>query len=317
MEDITDILSELHELAEGLAQGKIRNLALGQRKSGITGDGREKYDISEWEPGDPFNSIDWALTLPYWPEQIFKINRIETKELPLVVALDATPSMLVRFSGQECKFRLMLRLAITLGFLSIHERDTICMTSFGNPSAFFLPPRHGKGNLFLAAEILVDDAVEFYKGMGRSKTPAKPYTSAVDLNECLADILARVRKQALVVVVSDFTDVIYGRTRIDEELLSALVARHKDNVVFLMLDDEEELSWTGGIGTVMTRNIETGRLKEVKARHAALIRVEHSEKQLAFQKYLEGQGIDSLVLSSNNWFDKLANFAAGRQISSH
>ncbi|OGN03842.1 MAG: hypothetical protein A2655_01100 [Candidatus Yanofskybacteria bacterium RIFCSPHIGHO2_01_FULL_43_42] len=316
MEDVANILSELHELADGLQRGKIRNLALGERKSGIMGDGRERYDISEWEPGDPFNSIDWALTLIYWPEQILKINRIETKSLPLVVALDATPSMLVRFAGEESKFRLMLRLAVTLAFSSIHERDPVCMTSFGNPSAFFLPPRYGKGNLFLAAELLIDDAAEFYKGIDRSKTQFKPYVSAVDINECLADILARVRKQALVVMVSDFTDVIYGRTSIDEELLSGLVARHKDNVVFLILDDEEELSWTGGVGTVMTRNIETGRLKEVKASHAVRIRAEHAEKQLVFQKYLEDLGIDSLVLSSNNWFDKLADFAAGRQSSS-
>lgn len=225
--------------------------------------------------------------------------------------------MLVRFAGQECKFRLMLRLAVTLGFSSIHNRDPICMTSFGNPSTFFLPPRYGKGNLFLAVEILVDAAAAFYKEMGRNKTPPKSYISAVDLNECLAVILARVRKQAVVVVVSDFMDMIYGRTGIDEELLSALVARHKDNVVFLILDDENELSWTGGIGTVMTRNIETGQLKEVKASHAARIRAEHTEKQLVFQKHLEGLGIDSLVLSSNNWFDRLADFAASRNIDFH
>src|SRR3989344_7740512 len=101
MEDVANILSELHELADGLQRGKIRNLALGERKSGIVGDGREKYDISEWEPGDPFNSIDWPLTLIHWPEKIFKINRIETKTLPLAVAVDATTSMLVRFAGGD------------------------------------------------------------------------------------------------------------------------------------------------------------------------------------------------------------------------
>ena len=317
MEDIAGILSELHKLADGLGQGKVKNLALGQRKSGILGDGREKYDISEWEPGDPFKSIDWALTLLYWPEKIFKINRIETKELPLVVALDATPSMLVRFAGQECKFRLMLRLAVTLGLTSIHEHDPVCVTSFGNPSAFFLPPRYGKGNLFLAAEILIEDAVAFYKGMDCSKTLYKSYVSAVDLNECLADILARVRRQAVVVVVSDFTDVIYGRTGIDEELLSALVARHKDNVVFLLLDDENELSWTGGIGTVMTSPLQYGARHPSPRSHAARIRAEHAKKQLAFQKHLEGLGIDSLILSSNNWFDRLADFAASRNIDFH
>src|SRR3989338_1256096 len=216
MEIAEIFLSELHELADGLQRGKIRNLDLGERKSGLLGDGHERYDISEWEPGDTFRSIDWRLTLLHWPEKIIKTDRIETKGLPLVVALDATPSMLVRFAGEESKFRLMLRLAVTLAFSSIHERDPVCMTSFGNPSAFFLPPRYGKGNLFLAAELLIDDAAEFYKGIDRSKTQFKPYVSAVDINECIVEILARVRKQALVVMVSDFTDVIYGRTSIDE-----------------------------------------------------------------------------------------------------
>lgn len=312
MEDVADILSELHELAEGLQQGKIQNLTLGERKSGIVGDGYERYDISEWEPGDPFRAIDWRRTLPYWPEKIIKTDRIETKGLSLVVALDATPSMLIRFAGQECKYRLMLRVAVTLGFSSIHDRDPICMTSFGNPSAFFLSPRYGKGNLFLAAEILVDDARVFYKEMGQNKTLSKPYASAVDLNECLADILARVRKQAVVVVISDFTDALYGQTSVDEELLSGLVARHKENIVFIILDDEAELFWSGGHGTVMTRNIETGQLQEMKTGSAEQIRTEHVQKQTAFQKYLESHGIDSLVLSSNNWFDRLAEFAAGR-----
>ena len=313
MEIAEIFLSELHELADGLQRGKIRNLDLGERKSGLLGDGHERYDISEWEPGDPFRSIDWRLTLLHWPEKIIKTDRIETKGLPLVVALDATPSMLVRFAGEESKFRLMLRLAVTLGFSSIHEHEPICVTSFGNPSSFFLPPRYGKGSLFLAAEILIDDALAFHGEMDRNKTPPKSYVSVVDLNECLADILARIRRQALVVVVSDFTDTIYGRMDIDEKLLSALVARHKDNVVFIILDDQEEFSWSGGWGTIMTRNIETGRLQEIKASFAEQIRAEHAQKQAEFQKYLENQGIDSLVLSSNNWFDRLAEFAAGRQ----
>ena len=240
--EIADILSELHELAEGLQQGKIRNLALGERKSGITGDGYEKYDISEWEPGNPFRSIDWRRTLLYWPEKVIKTDRIETKGLPLVAALDTTPSMLVRFAGEESKFRLMLRLAITLGFSSIREHDPICMTSFGNPSAFFLPLRYGKGNLFLAAEILLEDAAVFYKAMGQNKIQTKSHASAIDLNECLADIIARIRKQALVVVISDFMDALYRDAGLDEDVLSGLVARHKNNVVFLILDDEEELS---------------------------------------------------------------------------
>src|SRR3989344_5100477 len=172
----------------------------------------------------------------------------------------------------------------------------------------FMSPKYGKRRIFNAVEALLDGANDFYS----QRTTAKA-VGLFGVNECLTEVLGRIRRQAVVVVISDFLDVLYRGATLDEDILSGLVARHKDNVVFMLLDDKEELSWTGGIGTVMTRNIETGQLKEVKASHAALIRAEHTEKQITFQKYLESRGIDSLVLSSIDWFDKLADFAASRK----
>lgn len=306
---VADILAELESFTEDISQGKIKNIILGEHPSGLLGDGREPHDIDEWEPGDSIKDIDWRSTMLTLPDTIQKINRVEAKDLPIVFALDASPSMLVRFRADTSKFDVMLRMMMVLAFSSINNHDPVGVATFATPNIFFSPPRYGKKNLFQAVERLLEEAEQFYQVF---QNKSHKNIQVQDVEECLWEILFRVRQQAIVLVVSDFMDVLYGRTDIDEELLSALVARHKDNVVFLILDDEDELSWTGGLGTVMTRNIETGRQKEVKASHAALIRAEHTEKQLAFQKYLESRGIDSLALSSNNWFDKLADFAAGR-----
>lgn len=307
--EVDDVISDLYKLKEGVFSGKAKNFAIGRHRSRIVGNGYRIKKISRWKRGDPFHLIDWQMTLRTWPHEIYKIETIETKEVPIFLVMDSSPSMLVRFKDEDSKFTLALRIMAILGFTGAYFSDPVGIASFGLADDFFIIPKYGKKRIINAAEILLDGANEFYrvlhKGKAQKATPR-------DVNGCLAEVLSRVRRQAVVVIISDFVDMLYRGVGLDEDILSGLVARHKDNVVFLILDDENELSWTGGIGTVMTRNIETGRLKEVKAGHAALIRSEHAQKQQAFQKYLEDQGIDSLVLSSNNWFDRLSEFAASR-----
>ena len=116
-------------------------------------------------------------------------------------------------------------------------------------------------------------------------------------------------------VVSDFVDLIYGQKILDADILSALTARHQGNVLFLMLEDENEFLWQGGSGSIMTKDIETGRLGEVKTNKASAIRADLKVRQEIFCKKLEEVGIDSLIISSDNYLDKLADFVANRKIA--
>lgn len=311
-----DVIADLYKLKKGVFSGKARNFNIGRHRSRITGSGYRIKKISRWKRGDPFYLIDWQTTLKTWPHEIYKIETTETKEVPIFLVVDSSPSMLVRFKDEDSKFILALKIMATLGFTGVYFNDPVGIASFGPTTELFMSPKYGKRRVFNAVEVLLDGENDFYRALRKNKgqrTLSEPASGGSDVNECLAEVLGRVRRQAVVVVISDFLDVLYRGARLDEDILSGLVARHKDNVIFLILDDEEELSWTGGTGTVMTRNIETGQLKEIKSGHAASIRAEHAEKQLAFQKYLEDQGVDSLVLSSDNWFDRLADFAASRQ----
>lgn len=333
--EIDDVITDLYKLKEDIFSDKARNFNIGRHRSRIVGSGYRIKKISRWKRGDPFHLIDWQMTLRTWPHEIYKIETLETKEVPIFLVMDSSPSMLVRFKDEDSKFVLALRIMATLGFTGMYFNDPVGIASFGLATELFMLPKYGKRRIINAVEVLLDNANDFYQSLRLGVISDRPTeflgrpvneqkqgntdtsrpnmeTASRGINECLAEVLGRVRRQSVVVVISDFLDVLYRGVKLDEDMLSGLVVRHKDNVIFLMLNDEEELSWAGGIGTLMTRNIETGRLKEIKASHATKIREEHTKKQLEFQKYLEDGGIDSLVLSSNSWFDKLADFAANR-----
>lgn len=314
--EVDDVIAELYRLKEEIFSGKARNFAMGRHRSRISGRGYRVKKISRWKKGEPFHSIDWKTTLKTWPREIYKIETAETKEVPIFFIIDTSPSMMVRYKDEDSKLVLALRTMATLGFTTVYFNEPVGVASFGLAADFLLVPRHGKRRILNAVEILMDGANNFYKSL-QDSGQFSASSGGSDINKCLSEVLSRIRRQSVVAVISDFTDILYERAELDEDVLSGLVARHKRNVVFIILDDANELSWTGGIGTIMTGNIETGRLKEIKSGHAALIRAEYAQKQATFQKYLENQGIDSLVLSSNNWFDALADFAASRHSDFH
>ena len=314
--EIDSVISDLYKLKKGVFSGRTRNTILGRHRSRIIGRGYRIKKISRWRRGDPFHLIDWFTTLrrhtnpKMWPNEIYKTETIEAKEVPVFLVVDTSPSMLVRFKDDDSKFILALKAMATLGFTGMYFGDPVGIASFGQPDDIFMLPKYGKRRIITVAEVLLEGADNFYKTLRKGKL--RQIVPSADINECLAEVLSRVKRQSLVVVISDFVDVLYGNVKLDEDILSGLVARHQKNVVFLMVDDAEELSWSSGIGTVMTKNTETGRLCEVRASHAEQIRAEHAQKQFEFQKYLEDHGIDSLVLSSNNWHDRLSEFATGR-----
>ncbi len=308
-----DYLAELESISDQISQGKVRNVLLGERHSFLLGDGRERYDISEWESGDPFNTIDWQLTLPHWPDKVYKRVRIEPKQMPLVLALDASPSMLLRLDKYTNKFKVLLRATAILGFSGIKNHDPVAIATFGNPTHIFGRPSYSKGMILSSLAQLIEDS-EFLQQRGRRSVPAN-YMAALRANECLHEISHRIRSQSVVVVVTDAIDFIYDQEKLDENILANLVHRHKENVVFLVLDDSQEFSWPRGAGSIMVKDFETGEMVEMKAGRAKKVLAEHHAKQKQFQKYLEDQGVASVVLDTQHWFDQLAEFAAHRAAS--
>ncbi len=307
---IDDVLDRFERIREDIFSGKAVNVGIGEHSTRYIGIGYEIKDVEKWRRGDSFSSINWRLSLATWPKKIYKTTKVETKEVPTVMLVDFSPSMMLRFSEESVKLQLLMDLIGSFSSTASYFRDQLGIVGVADGLEFFIKPKFGCSHVLDAVEMILEKVDEYRDKIKNRRLPTSHHA---DLNEGLEVILERSRRQSVIVVISDFVDAIYGQKALDSDIISALTARHQGNVIFLILEDENEFFWQGGSGTIMTRNIKTGQLKEIKASHAALIRSEHAEKQQVFQKYLEDQGIDSLVLSSNDWFDKLADFAASRQ----
>jgi uncharacterized protein (DUF58 family) len=121
--EVDDVLGQLEAIKKDVFSGKAANSTLGRHSTRLVGRGYRMKKIAVWKRGEPFRSINWKLTLQTWPKKIYKIEKIETKEVPTVLVVDLSPSTLVRFSGQESKFLSMLRMMATLAFTSVYFND--------------------------------------------------------------------------------------------------------------------------------------------------------------------------------------------------
>lgn len=308
--EVDDILCQVESLRQDIFSGKTRNSTIGRHSTRLVGRGYRMKKISNWKKGESFRAINWKLTLQTWPKKVYKIDKIETKEVPTVLALDLSPSTLVRFAAGESKFLFMLRMVATLAFTTLRFNDPVGVVSFGPVVNFFLPPKPGQKRIFHATEMLVNGANDFYKAVESGK---KWTGTGIDINECLEEILGRVQRQSAVFVLSDMTDVLYGRTPLNTELVEALAARHQQNLVFLLVDDKNEFAWQSGHGTIMARSVEDGRLAEVKAKAAAGILKEHKQRQEALCRQLEGLGASAMIVSDSDILFQLASFLGSRK----
>src|SRR3989338_8702235 len=140
--EVDDVINDLYKLKAEVFSGKARNFTIGRHRSRIIGSGYRIKKISRWKRGDPFHLIDWQMTLRTWPGEIYKIETVETKEVPIFLVIDSSPSMLVRFKDEDSKFVLALKVMATLGFTGMYFNDPVGIASFGLAAEILMSRRH-------------------------------------------------------------------------------------------------------------------------------------------------------------------------------
>ena len=304
------IFEGIQRLKYEIFNGKAANIFIGEHKSPLGGSGYEVRDIELWERGDSFSSIDWALSLATWPDKIYKLDRVETKETPVAIVADCSPSMMLGFDPSGNKFKLLLHLIGVFSFTASYFQDSIAMALAGVDEDPYIPLRHGHGHIMNAIHSLIERADKFHEDNSEGKISN---SSGLDLNEAIGLIGSMVRRQSTIVIISDFMDAISGKVPLDMEILEYLSGRHRGNVMAVFAQDDNEFAWDDVRGMVLVRNIESGRVDEVAAKQFRTFMKSFVQEREQIRKKLSDIGIESLVLSWDDYFSRLSDFVASRR----
>jgi uncharacterized protein (DUF58 family) len=168
-----------------LARGPMEGSVTGHHKSPHRGSSVEFAEYRNYVPGDDIRRLDWRV---FARTDRFYLKEYEAEtNLRCYFVLDCSGSMKFGEAGRT-KLDYAKRLAATLAYITVHQGDAVGLICSGQKSFFEIPPRRNPSHLRLIFETL------------EKSEPRGP----TGLVAALHDLAEKVRRRALVVVISDF-----------------------------------------------------------------------------------------------------------------
>jgi len=171
----------------------------------------------KYTSGDDVRQIDWNV---YGKTDRFYIKKYEAEtNLDCYLVVDCSGSMDYATGGRMTKLDYSICLAAALGYMMIHQQDSVGLVTFDEKVRTFMPAKSKRSHLtnILATLAQIRPAGETH------------------LAEAIHDVAERVRKRGLIVLFSDLLaeqeDVI--------DALHHLKYRGHDLIVFQVLDYNE------------------------------------------------------------------------------
>jgi len=184
------------------------------------GRGMAFSEVRPYQPGDEIRAIDWNVTARIG-EPFVKVF-VEERELTAVIAVDRSASQEAGVSAQA-KAEVAAEIAALLVFSALENGDRAGLLLFTDRVERFVPPRRGRKHGLR----LITEALAFH-----------PEGRGTDVALALRDITRRLRRRAVVFVVSDFLAKDY------ESALAVCARRH--DVVPVVVTDPVEDDLPGG-----------------------------------------------------------------------
>jgi uncharacterized protein (DUF58 family) len=213
-ETLADVLAEVRRIE--LAPGRlVTDVLSGGFRSTFRGGGVEFADVREYVEGDDPRAVDWNVTARYG--RPFVKRFVEERERTLVFVLDLgvrTAGGLGAWSVRQAAARF----CACLGLMAIANHDRVGLVAGAARVRRTVLPKKGAGHCFRVVRDAVELPVEREPG---------------DLEVLLARVAARVRRRAVVFVVSDFAG--------DAPPALAVCARHHDVVAVRPVALEEHM----------------------------------------------------------------------------
>ncbi len=210
------ILSRFGRL-ELIAHLVVEGVMSGLHKSPFKGFSVEFAEHREYGPGDEIRHIDWRA---FGKTDRYYVKEYE-EETNLRAYLVVNSSGSMAYAGRTVsKFEHARRLAASLAYLMISQRDAVGLVTFDSAVRAMIPPRSAPGHFAILCNTL-------------ERTQTGGETRLSGILHALAD---RIRRRGLVVILSDGFDAIDDLTA----ALRHLRHRHHEVLFFHTLAPEEE-----------------------------------------------------------------------------
>ena len=301
--EVEEVFARFRDIKHGIkAKKKATSIHYGEHKSAFTGAGYDIVGVDEWRPGQPLKDIAWSLSLATYPDKLFKIERMEPKELRTLLVVDLSYSTLFQISSESNKALLLLDLIGNIGLTRANLRDPVGLLGFSDQIELYIKPRLGSSQVFYMAKQM------FEKLNLEREFPSRRHA---DFSVAVDFLVSRLKTGHSIVVVSDLVDFVNDPDSIDLKRLRMLASKH--DMIVLILDDPEEFRVRSRLGYIRISDMETGKQTVIFARKAGEIRRQIEEGQEEVMYRLKHHcGIDSVVLTPENHNDELTKFLISR-----
>ncbi|MCY4602373.1 MAG: hypothetical protein OXF27_20920 [Acidobacteria bacterium] len=301
--EVEEVFARFRDIKHSIkAKKKATSIHYGEHKSAFKGSGYDIVGVDEWRQGQPLKDIAWTLSLRTYPRRLFRIERMEPKELRTLLVVDLSYSTLFQISQESNKAMLLLELIGNIGLTRANIRDPVGLLGFSDQIEMYMKPRLGSPQVFHMAQMI------FEKLAHEREFPSR---RRADFSVALDFMMARLKTGHSVVLISDLVDFVNDPDAIDYKRLRTLSAKH--DMIVLILDDPEEYEVKSRLGYIRISDMETGRQTVISARKAGAIRRQIEEAHADVQYRLKHHcGIDSAVLTPRNHADELAKFLVSR-----
>jgi uncharacterized protein (DUF58 family) len=285
-----DVIQQVRRL-DLKARFIVEGLMSGLHGSPFHGFSVEFSEHRKYTPGDDIRMIDWNV---YGKTDRYYIKKFQAEtNLDCHLLVDCSGSMDFTLGGRMTKMDYAICLAAALGYLMVHQQDSVGLFTFDEKVRAYLPPKTNRAHL-----------VNILGQLARTK----PY-GRTGLATALHDIAGRIRKRSLIVLLSDLLDE-------QEQVLKALHHlrfRGHDIIIFQVLDHSEVAFEFDGL--VRFEDPETGDSVDADPRAIRASYMEEFGRFIGgYKRQCQAMRADFTTVHNGMTFDKaLIEFLVDRQ----
>lgn len=190
---------------------------LGIRQRQRRGQGQEFHQLREFREGDSLRQIDWKATARHRTPIAREYE--DERDQQIIFMLDCGRRMRSQ-DGELAHFDHALNACLLLSYTALRQGDAVGLSTFASEQSRYLAPVKGTGQLNVLLNTVYD--------LDSSQRPA-------DYQAAVTELLARQKRRALVVLVTNLRD------EDDEELLAAVKRLGQQHRVLVASLREEAL----------------------------------------------------------------------------